>query len=146
MKQGHDGRYRLAAGYRGRATIPALTALAALTLIVSWPGVARAAPIGSASSATIQVRLSVAPRMQLLAMNDSKAPGAGTYCIGSNAGRPALPVYLIRPAIQPSGSRPGDRVQAPAARTEIAWCSSGPAISRDQTREQDAGLALIYPE
>ena len=122
---------------------PGRTALAILCLAASWPGAAHgAARMGASSSSTVEIRLSVAPRMQLSAVRVSSSNDRG-YCIKSNAGAPGLPVYLVWSDIEPSTPGPAARPEAPV---ELSWCH-GERGAAGATRDDGTPMqALIRPE
>jgi hypothetical protein len=124
---------------------PGAKALAILCLAASWTGAAHgAAPMGATSSTTVEIRLSVAPRMQL-----SRAASTGQgYCIRSNARDPGLPVYLIWSDIEPSTDVPAAKARParPEARTELSWCGGEPAATGAALGGETPRLALIHPE
>jgi hypothetical protein len=93
---------------------------------------------------TVEIRLSVAPRMQL---SRTASNGQG-YCIKSNARAPGLPVYLIWSDIEPS--KPGPAAQArparPQAAVELSWCRGEPAATGAARGGEKPRQALIHPE
>ena len=117
---------------------PAILCLAAL-----WTGAAHGAtPMGATSSTTVEIRLSVAPRMQLSVVRDSSLNGR-RYCISSNARAPGLPVSLVWSDIEPSTPGPAARPEAPV---ELSWCH-GERAAGGATRDDGTPLqALIRPE
>lgn len=125
--------------------------LLGLALLAATPGHLEAAsPKAPSSTTTVQIHLSVAPRMRLMAMGAidgtvTAAPG-GSYCLMSNAAEAALPIYLTWPGFEPAGSSPA----TPPVRYELAGCRGREAASGDATGtgrlQPAAGLALIYPE
>lgn len=123
--------------------------LVALGLAIVWPGPAHSAsPMGASSSSTVQIRLSVAARMELSAVSDSNDPTAQSYCIGSNAGPPELPVYLIWADIEPPMSKPAgqDHRVEPSSPIEVSWCQGDPATAGAARNWGEARQAIIHPE
>ena len=124
--------------------------LLGLALLAATPGHLEAAsPKAPSSTATVQIHLSVAPRMRLVAMGaiDGTVTAApGSYCLMSNAAEAALPYYLTWPGFEPAGSSPATQ----PVRYELAGCRGKEAASGDATGtgrlQPAAGLALIYPE
>jgi hypothetical protein len=142
MIAGHEGNRP------GPAGIDAVKALAGIALVALWAAAAPgASPIGASSSSTVEIRLSVAPRMQLTAVRGSGL-AAPAYCLSSNASPAALPVTLVWAETEPSPPKPGNRGQGvePSAGIELSSCRgdpafAGPALGRGETRE-----VLIRPE
>ena len=156
MTAGYESAGRRQAGSYGKAAIMGGKQLLGLALLAAMPGHSgAAAPETSPSSATVQIHLSVAPRMKLVAMGGidgtaTAAPGGG-YCLMSNAAEAALPIYLAWPGFEPAGSSPKqDRQTALPYRHELSRCRGKEAASGDASEtgksRPDAGLALISPE
>ena len=157
MTAGHESAGRRQAGSYGKAAIVGGKQLLGLALLAAMPAHSQAAsPKTSSSSATVQIHLSVAPRMRLVAMDDidgsATAATGGGYCLLSNASGAALPVYLTWPVLNPAGSSTArqDRQASPLYRHELFGCRGKNAPSGDAAKagrpRADAGLALIYPE
>lgn len=155
MTAGHESAGWRQAGRSGKAAIMGGKQLLGLALLAAMPGHSEAAsPKTSSSSATVQIHLSVAPRMRLVAMDEihgpaTAAPGGG-YCLMSNVSRTALPIYLTWPDFEPTRSSLAnqDRHVAPPNRHELSGCRGKMETSGDApgTGKFGAGLALIYPE
>ncbi|MGH6707308.1 MAG: hypothetical protein ACREB1_10920 [Sphingomicrobium sp.] len=143
MTPGFEKALRLLAG-AGAGMASRRHMLLYLAVLGAWPGSARAAPqAGDPSTAAVRIQLSVAPRLDLRAMNQAKDPSAAGYCILSNTGRPALPVHLLRPAIEPADD---GGLSASSRKTAISWCGGGISEATAPAGPQETGLVLISPE
>lgn len=96
------------------------------------------AELGPTSSASVQIRVSVAPRY---ALKTAEGSTPGSYCIASNGPAPAFPVELVRQG--------HDGTQTGRSRFPIASCqmqlNAGEWTSGAPT-EAGTKLLLVHPE
>jgi hypothetical protein len=104
-----------------------------LTLLAAATAGARS-PIGPSSSASIEIRVSVAPSYAL--KTDRTAPADARYCLAASAVTRTLPILLVRPASS-EAQRPEERAAA------LGLCEA--AIGRIDI-DRDSGLLIIRPE
>ena len=107
-----------------------------------WPIVSAAAAIANEpSTGTVQIRLSVAPRLELKAIGQ----GSSAYCVDSNASRPALSLRLVKPAMSQEEAPEGAPF-APPVPAGIKWCGAENEASTALPVPAMNGLVLISPE
>lgn len=155
MTEGHDSQSsRHASGTRPAAGLRRVQLLAFLLPATAALNPQAATAKAQSTSATVQIRLSVAPRMELLAIDRSdrtaaSAPGGG-YCLSTNAADAALPLSLTWPGVEPAESPDEqERRTALPRRHELSRCgeeaASGNSTGMANGRPGPV-LALIYPE
>ena len=130
---------------------PARTAISSAGLIVMLLAVAEPAAarpqIGSSSSASVTISVSVAPHYGLRFQPAGSDPQSwsGPYCMATNGPLPELAVYLLR---LPAGRWPAAR-RSPDKIARLPWCRpGGPEISEMDRGERGEAtpLLLIFPE
>jgi hypothetical protein len=131
------GAFTLAGKRRAkRHHVAACLAAAAASLMLPSPGraAARAASVGPTSSASVEIRVSVAPQYRLKSVPASSSTAVRGLCIASNGPPTLLPVMLISEA---------DAGNAVADRHQFAWCDAGSEGIEAGTAER---ALIIYPE
>jgi hypothetical protein len=109
-------------------------ATASLMLPSAGRAAARAASVGPTSSASVEIRVSVAPQYRLNSVAASSSTAVRGLCIASNGPPMLLPVMLV---LEPEAGK------AVADRHQLAWCDAGSKAIEVVTAER---ALIIYPE
>jgi hypothetical protein len=132
-----SGAFTLAGKCRARPGHgAACLAAAAAALLAAAPAraAARDASIGPTSSASVEIRVSVAPGFGLKRFDGPFSTAGGGICIATNGQPTLLPVMLI---MDPGAVDPA------AERHPLAWCHPG---GHELEAGAGRGALIVYPE